>query len=77
LTLGMANAVLLVAGATALVGGMLDGEGEGVLLAATGIAVVALLLGAVGLVRLSRIHAATSGGLAEIADDAVPEELRG
>lgn len=77
LTLGMANAVLLVAGATALVGGMLDGEGEGVLLVATGIAVVALLLGAVGLVRLSRIHAATSGGLAEIADDAVPEELRG
>ena len=77
LTLGMANAVLLVAGATALVGGMLDDEGEGVFLVATGIAAVALLLGAVGLVRLSRIHAATSKGLAEIPDDAVPEELRG
>ena len=41
-----------------------------------GIALVALVLGIVGLIRLSRIHAATSERLAGITDDAVPDDLR-
>jgi len=76
LTLGIANAVLLGAGAIALLGGILDDEGDGILLVATGVAVVSLVLGIVGLIRLSRIHASTTGGLAEIPDEALPDELR-
>ncbi len=75
-TLGVANAVLLVAGSIAIAGGLLGDDQNAVELVATGLALAALVLAAVGLIRLSRIHSATTQRLAVITDDEMPDELR-